>query len=142
MAITTIKIGGATYPAACRAVPRDNLWNGRSVTLITMAVDAETIQTLFPAGAELRWSTVVTRELYIERRNEDGMPVCDEKGNPVVDAVEKAFETDQSLWCLCGPIIDNRDGTYTVKMGKRLASEVQAELDEAEAALKIIMEGE
>ena len=51
----------------------------------------------------------------------------------VNDSVERWREIQES---------DIPRPTNSEEMGKRLADEVQAELDEAEAALKIIMEGE
>lgn len=40
-------------------------------------------------------------------------------------------EWDNSDYCVAGPITDNRDGTLTVKMGKKTASDVLAELEAA-----------
>ena len=36
---------------------------------------------------------------------------------------------DNSVYCLAGPITDNRDGTITAKMGQKTASDVLAELE-------------
>lgn len=142
MVITTIRINGADYAASTGMIIKDAQWNNRGVILLRMALTFEQMQQLFPANGRISWATVEQITEYVARTDEDGNTVTDEEGAPIMDPVTHERVTDKSDYCLCGPITDNRDGTYTVKMGKRLADEVQAELDEAEAALEILMEGE
>lgn len=135
MVISTIRINGADYAASTGQILKDSQWNNRGVILLRMALSMDQMQQLFPAGGKLQWATVQTVTEFVARKDEDGNTLTDENGQPIMDPVTKELVTDKSEYCLCGPIIDNRDGTYTVKMGKRLASEVQAELDEVSAQL-------
>lgn len=135
MVITKIRINGADYAASTGQILNDRLWNNRGVTLLRMALSMDQMQQLFPAGGRISWATVEQITEYVARRDEDGNTVTDEEGQPIMDPVTHERVTDKSEYCLCGPITDNRDRTYTVKMGKRLADEVQAELDEVSAQL-------
>lgn len=114
MSVTTVLINGQQYYAVCTGGMTDPEWGNRKVRKIKMGETYKTMQQLFPAGGTVSWATV----------SENG------------DAVS------MDEWPLCGPITDNRDGTYTVKVGARLERETRAELDAATEALRIIMEGE
>lgn len=137
-----VKINSQTYEARLSGGVPDHGWGGRNVRSITLEKTYEEMLELFPEGKTQAWSEVKTIHEIVPKVDENGEQILDSEGNPVLETVTTEREIDMSKWCLCGPVTDNRDGTFTVKMGKRLASEVQADLDEAEAALKIIMEGE
>lgn len=142
MVITKIRINGVEYVASTGHVLKDAQWSGRSVILVRMALTFDQMQQLFPAGGKLRWETVDEITEFVARKDEEGKVVTDEEGKPVMDPVPKEKVTDHSEYCLCGPIIDNRDGTFTVKMGKELDRELMAERDEISAQLDLLMEGE
>lgn len=114
-----IKIGTELYPAMLRAYPgRDPLWDDRLVQLVTMEADHAEMDQLFPAGGTLTWSVVTE---YVTRSGET-----------------ETAEKDRSQWPVIGAIIDNRDGTCTVKLGQKTTAELQQDVTvarmEAEAA--------
>ena len=137
-----IIVNGQRYEASVRGGITDPEWNSRSVRKITMAESFEAMQQIFPAGGSVSWATVTEYTDYVAQTDEDGNTVVDEDGKPVMEPVVSERVVDQSDWPLCGPITDNRDGTYTVKMGARLERETRAELDAANEMLRIVMEGE
>ena len=107
-----------------------------------MTESYETVQQLFPAGGMVEWATVNPHVELRLRVDENGEPILDESGKPIYDEIESERIVSMEEWPLCGPITDNRDGSFTARVGTRLTREVEAERDEALAALKIIMEGE
>ena len=139
---TTIRINGRDYTAVCAGGRTDPAWGGRRMRTIRMTESYESMLALFPAGALVEWATVASRETLTPRLDADGRQVTDENGLPVYDSATVEFVTTMHDWPVVGAITDNRDGSYTVKMGTRLSSEVQQELAATEAVLKIVMEGE
>lgn len=139
MAIVKIIINGETYRGEVEAMGNDRKWDNRNVHAATLAEDYETMTALFPAGQTVAWSVISDAIDYIPRTDEEGNAIFDEEGNPVVDEVPIEVENDQSKWCVPGAIIDNRNGTFTVKMGTRTdgekLAETEATLSETEAAL-------
>ena len=103
-----IKINDITYSADIRHIHVDHTWGNREVKVLTLAMDAATAAALFVNEAP--WSIV------------HGEPMPD----PVSGEIIPAPETDMSEFCVAGPIVDNRDGTVTVKMGKPTDSELLA----------------
>ena len=121
-----IKINSTLYPASIGGKISDKEWDGRESKAITMEVDFDTINTLFPDGVE--WSIV----------NEETVPVVDGEGNPVLDNESnptyetKQTEFDNSEFSLRGDLTVHTNGTCTVKMGK---------LTELEEAYEIMLGG-
>lgn len=140
--LATIIINNTLYPAQLAGGITDREFQNRNCIKITMGLSYAEMLELFPQGQYVSWQQRIERTESTPLLDEDGNQIMDEDGQPVYDTTTTYEIIDKSAWCVTGPITDNRNGTCSVKMGKRLADEVQAELDEAEAALKIIMEGE
>lgn len=133
--MTYIQINNKRYPATVTGGITDRTWDGRSTMTITIATDYDSMCKLFPAGALLDWSVIDERTETVILTDEDGAPRTDEAGVPLTEERTTETETDQSARPVVGPITDNRNGTYTVKMGARLAAELQREAANATAAL-------
>jgi hypothetical protein len=103
-----VNVQGRQIAAKVRRRVVDSGWDGRESYEITMLMSSQEAAELFVH--DVAWSKT--------------MEVADLTGL-------KTVETDMSEFSLAGPIIDNRDGTVTVKMGK---------LTDAEA-LQILMGG-
>lgn len=83
-----IIIGGTEYAASINGCIADRAWDGRDSKTITLEMTHAEADELFVDGAE--WSI----------KDADGT------------------EYDNSDYCIAGDIIDHRDGTISVKMGK------------------------
>ena len=114
-----VKINDTLYPATITGKITDRDWDDRESKSITLEMDYTTAIGLFVNG--LAWSIVDKNEV----------PVYDE--NDVYAGTEmQEDEFDNSDYVLAGDIIDHRDGTITVKMGK---------LTELEEAYEIMLGG-
>ncbi len=91
-----LKTGGREYPAVIAGKQIDRDWDGRASKTITLQMTYAEAAQLFTDG--LVWSVVE------KQPDEDG-------------AEQTVRETDQSSYCVAGPITDFRDGTIAVKMG-------------------------
>lgn len=107
-----IKINETLYPAAVNGVLADRTWGGRDTKSITLEMTHETANALFVN--DLAWSIIHQDGSYINENGETVTP------DPV--------EYDNSEYCVAGPITDNRNGTVTVKMGKKTDGEMLTEL--------------
>lgn len=106
-----IKINETLYPCTIKETHVDHIWGNRNSQAITLEMDSATASTLFVDDAA--WSI-----LY---QSFNGV---DENGN----AVNQEIAHDMSDYCVAGSIVDNRDGTVTVKMGKKTDGEMLTEL--------------
>jgi hypothetical protein len=113
--MTYIKIGESLYLATINGKLMDSEWGKRDSKAITLVMDYATAMTLFVN--ELAWSIVYQPDSYADP----------ETGEAITPDAE---EYDNSEYCVAGHITDNRDGTVTVKMGKKTDGEMQAELME------------
>ena len=95
--MTTVKIGGAEYPAVINGNIADWSWDGRSSKTITLEMEYATAVELFVDNVE--WSII--------------FPVEDEETHEIT-----MVEEDNSAYYLAGDITDHRDGTLSIKMGK------------------------
>lgn len=110
--MTYIKIGETLYPATISGLMTDRAWNNRESKTITLEMDFAEALALFVDG--LNWSIVMDVEQVQE-------------GGSVITVKE---EYDNSEYDMAGPITDNRDGTLSVKMGKKTDGEMLTELME------------
>ena len=101
--MTYIKINETLYPATISGKLNDREWDNRESKTITLEIDYATAMALFVEG--LAWSIVM-------------------------DVGDGQEEYDNSEYDVAGPITDNRDGTVSVKMGKRTEREILSELME------------
>ena len=129
--MTYIKINGNLYLATINGKMSDTAWDNRASKAITLDMDYATASTLFVDG--LTWSIVQQEEVPVYKLDENGGYMYDENGEFIqIDTEMKETEFDNSEYNLAGDIIDHRDGTITVKMGK---------LTELEEAYEIMFGG-
>jgi hypothetical protein len=110
--MTYVKISGNLYPAVINGSLKDRLWNDRESKAITLTMDYSAALPLFVDG--LSWGIVMD----VEQEQENGSVITTQE------------EYDNSDYDMAGPITDNRNGTVTVKMGKKTDGEMLAELME------------
>ena len=135
-----IKINDTLYPATVSGKMIDREWDNRESKSITLEMDYATASALFVDGME--WFIVQQDEIIIEepvyKVDENGDKVFDENGEPIQINTNSRTELQESVWdnseyTLSGDLIDHRDGTITVKMGK---------LTELEEAYEILLGGD
>lgn len=113
-----IKINETLYPAAVSGRIADGEWDGRESKAITLEMSYAEANELFVDG--LAWSIVEIEEVHAYAEN--GSYAYDENGKHIME--EQITEYDNSEYNLAGDIIDHRDGTVTVKMGKPTQFEI------------------
>lgn len=92
-----IRVGGQEYPATCIYLYKDRNWNDRDVRNVFFNLPYDQVVALMPTGT--KWSSIL-------------------KENDVV--VE---ETDMSEFSIAGQVVDYRNGTVSIKMGKPTETE-------------------
>lgn len=113
---TYIKVGEQHYPATISGSLVDKAWGGRASMAITLAMSHADALALFSEGA--RWSVITESDGLAARVDEDGKPILNESGEPVIEPTTITQAYDYSEYSVAGDIIDHRDGTITVKMGR------------------------
>lgn len=125
--MTYIKINETLYPATVNGKLADREWDNRDSKAITLEMDNATAASLFVDDAA--WSIIMQNEVATYQQDENDNLVLDESGAPIVLSTEtQETEYDNSDYCVAGSITDNRDGTVTVKMGKKTDGEMLNEL--------------
>lgn len=118
-----IKVNNTEYPATVNGVNNDRNWNGRDTKTIYLSMSHDAVAALLPSGTP--WSIVM-------RETQD---VLDEQGQPTGETKEVVNEYDNSAYSLAGEIVDYRDGTVSIKMGRPTETEtLRAQLAEIEEA--------
>lgn len=128
--MTHIKINGNLYSAKINGKVYDNDWDDRASKSITLEIDHETANALFVDG--LVWSIVQEHKVatYDDTGEQNGFQTVTE-------------EYDNSDYNMAGSITDNRDGTMTIKMGKKTEYELaEQERTELQETLNILLGGE
>ena len=92
-----IKVNGQEYPAEVIYLYKDRSWNDRDVRNVFLNLPYDQVVALMPTGT--KWSSIL-------------------KENDVV--VE---ETDMSEFSIAGQVVDYRNGTVSIKMGKPTETE-------------------
>lgn len=114
--MTYLKILSKQIEASVSGKMHDSDWNNRESKTITCAMTyTEAIETFVD---DIAWSIIYQADSYTN-------PETNEVVTP--DPVEY----DNSDYCVAGPITDNRNGTVSIKMGKRTDAEILAILEEA-----------
>lgn len=106
-----IKVAGQEYPATCVYNYKDRNWDMRETQTVHLTMPYAQAAALLPSGTP--WSNVF-------RETKDKL---DNDGNPTGQTEEVVTEEDMSAYSLAGEITDHRDGTVSVKMGKRTETE-------------------
>ena len=113
-----VKINENLYPAQIIGKLVDRDWDNRASKAITVEMEHELASTLFVDSA--LWSIV--------ERIESVTYVTDEKGDMHEEVTTQDVEYDNSEYSIAGQIVDHRDGTLTIKMGKLTELEEAYEL--------------
>lgn len=119
-----IKVGGQEYPATLIYNYKDRNWDMRETRTVHLTMPYTQVAALLPSGTQ--WSNIF-------RETKDKL---DNDGSPTGQTEEVVTEEDMSAYSLAGEIVDYRDGTVSIKMGKKTELEIaKAARDEAESAL-------
>lgn len=92
-----IKIGEQIFDALIETAKKNDAWDGRETASVTLTMSAENAKGLFADG--IAWYCVG------------------------IDSVGEYREKDMSAYSMAGDVIDHRDGTVIVLMGKPTATE-------------------
>lgn len=109
-----VKVNDVQYPVSITGKINDKDWNNRSSKAIRLEmayIDAANIFT-----DDIDWSIVQEVEETVE--------YIDENENVTYKTVVNTEIYDNSEYSIAGDIVDHRDGTVTVKMGKPTAEEL------------------
>ena len=117
---TYVEVNGVQYPASITGRLSDNNWDNRESKAIKVEMSYADAVALFADDT----SQNIVQEHEIQKEIED------EEGNITFKQSIEIEVYDNSDYCIAGDIIDHRDGTVTVKMGKPTATELLAILEE------------
>lgn len=106
-----LKVNGQEYPAKFISKYQDLNWDKRETQTIYLTMSHDEAAALLPDNTP--WS-IVQREMQ---------DVLDEQGQPTGETKEVVNEYDNSAYSLAGEIVDHRDGTVSIKMGKPTETE-------------------
>lgn len=106
-----IKVNGQEYPATLIYNYKDRNWDMRESVAVHLTMPYAQAAALLTTGTP--WSNV-----FREERD-----VLDNDGNPTGQTEEVVTEEDMSAYSLAGEIVDYRDGTVSIKMGKPTETE-------------------
>ena len=119
-----IKVAGQEYPATLIYNYKDRNWDMR---------ETQTVHLTMPYAQAAALLTTGTPWFNVFRETADKL---DNDGNPTGQTEEVVTEEDMSAYSLAGEITDYRDGTVSIKMGKKTELEIaKAAQAEAESAL-------
>jgi hypothetical protein len=113
---TYIEINGNRYPATISGRLYDKDWNNRDSKSIKLELPYSEVVEMFVDDVE--WSIV--QEVEVQKE------IINENEEIVIETVIELNSYDNTEYCVAGDVIDHRDGTVTVKMGKPTAEELLA----------------
>lgn len=123
---TFIKIGEAQMPAVITGRLTDGDWDNRASKAIRVEMTYADALALFNNNIE--WFILQDKKVIVETTDDEGK---------IHKETKIETETyDNSEYSIAGDIIDHRDGTITVKMGKPTAEEMLAEMASIAAELE------
>ena len=130
-----VEVNGTQYPASITGKINDKDWDNRASKAITVEMSYSDAVSIFTD--DVKWNIIdcIEEEVLVETPEEE---VEEEGGNPFeIIPREPTYEIvirqevyDNSEYSIAGDIIDHRNGTVTVKMGKPTAEEILAMLSE------------
>lgn len=119
--VVYVEVNNVKYPATITGKLNDKDWNNRASKAITVEMQYEDAINIFVD--DIQWNIVQDIEEQVEQYNEDG--------ELVVSTVINSEVYDNSEYSIAGDIINHRNGTITIKMGKPTAEELLAMIEEA-----------
>lgn len=117
---TYIEINDTRYPAIITGRLADSDWGNRASKAIT-------IELSYAEALELFVDNIIW---FIVQEDERQEAIEDEEGNISYETITTLDRYDNSDYSLAGDIIDHRNGTITIKMGKPTAEELLALFEE------------
>ena len=103
-----VKVKDIKLPAVITGRLNDKDWGDRASKAIKIEMDYNDAVSLFVDN--INWFIVEEEERVVE--------TVDEKENIVHETVIETTSHDNSEYSMAGDVVDHRDGTVTVKMGK------------------------
>lgn len=116
---TYVEINDKQYPAVITGRLNDKDWNNRESKAIEVEMTYAEAMDLFVD--DVAWNIVQDIEVMKE--------VEGENGEPVMEQVTEQEVYDNSEYSIAGDVIDHRNGTVTIKMGKPTAEELLTKTD-------------
>lgn len=116
-----VEVNGVQYPASITGRISDKDWNNRESKAITVEMSYADAVGIFVD--DVKWNIVQDIEETVEHINE-------ETEETTYELVIKQEFYDNSEYSIAGDIVDHRNGSVTVKMGKPTAEEILAMLSE------------
>ena len=110
---TYVEINGNKYPASITGRLVDKDWDNRASKAIKLEISYAEAIDLFVN--DVKWNIVQDVEVMHES--------IDDKGNSIHEMVIEQEVYDNSEYNIAGDIVDHRDNTVTIKMGKPTAEE-------------------
>ena len=114
--ITYIEVNNVRYPAIIGGKMNDRDWDNRESKYIRAEMTYEEAVTNFVNGVS--WSIIQEIEEEIEEVIENKEKESNNKIETVIKKIKKEEIFDNSDFSIAGEIVDHRDGTITIKMGK------------------------
>ena len=118
--LTYVEVDNNKYLATITGRLNDREWNNRESKAITVEMAYEDAVNIFVD--DVSWNIVQEYEELVEQINENG--------ETVFVSTTKTETYDNSDYSIAGDIVNHRDGTITVKMGKPTAEELLALFEE------------
>ena len=116
-----VEVNGDLYPASITGRLHDSDWDNRESKAIKVEMSYADAVNIFVD--DVKWSIVQDIDEMVEHFN-------DETGEVTYESVSKQESYDNSEYNIAGDIIDHRNGSVTVKMGKLTAAEMLAMIEE------------
>lgn len=116
-----VEINGNLYPASITGRLHDSDWDNRESKAIKVEMSYADAVNIFVD--DVKWSIVQDMEEMVEHFD-------DETGEVTYESVLKQESYDNSEYNIAGDIIDHRNGSITIKMGKLTAAEMLAMIEE------------
>lgn len=129
MANIYVKIHDVLYPASITGRIHDKDWDDRASKAIRVEMSYADALALFVDDVD--WSIIQEEQRQEQQENEVMNEETGEMETVTVTVpVIEVKEYDNSEYSIAGDIIDHRDGTVTIKMGKFTAEELLAMVEE------------
>lgn len=117
---TFVEVNGNKYLAIIGGRIKDKDWDDRESKSIRLEMAYEQAKEIFVDDVE--WN--ILQEIEVKKDVID-----EETGDITFETVVELESYDNSDFCVTGDIIDHRDGTITIKMGKPTAEELLAMIE-------------
>lgn len=112
-----LKIGDDIFKAEFTGKMKDVEWDNRPSKTITFTnLTLGSVQSLLHDGVE--WHIYRPLKTQQQKMGEDGEPIYDENGEPIMEEVDISEDYDNSDYSVMGDITIHPNGYISIKMGK------------------------